>query len=115
MSVSLANSKDLISHSISVINNNKVTELKELFSTTLDASNTIVCLPVATLDSLQKLAEAINSDANLFNNIMAAINLKTHLTYVNTQVDNIIKTFLNYDTIETSYIRLTLQINYYTR
>ena len=39
-------------------------------------------LPVATLNSPQKLAEAINSDANLLYNIMVAINLKSDLTYV---------------------------------
>ena len=37
--------------------------------------------------------------------------LKSDLTYVNTQLDNIIETFLNYDTIETSTIKLTLKSN----
>ena len=38
--------------------------LKELCLPKLDDINNTVGLPVATLDSLQKLAEAINSDAN---------------------------------------------------
>ena len=77
--VSLTNSKDIIANSISVIDKDKVIDLKELFLSNLDAINNIVGLPVATLDSLQKLAEAINSDANFFNNIMAAINLKSDM------------------------------------
>ena len=56
----------------------------------------------------QKLAEAINSDDNIFNTMLKAINSKSDLTYVNTQLDNILETFLNYDTIETSTIKLTL-------
>ena len=77
--VSLTNSRDIIANSISVIDKDKVIDLKELFLSNLDAINNIVGLPVATLYSLQKLAEAINSDANFFNNIMAAINLKSDM------------------------------------
>ena len=108
MSVSLTNSNDLMTNSISVIDKTKLIGLKELCLAKVDAINTIVVLPVATLDSLQKLAEAINSDANFLNASMAAINLKSDLTYVNTQLDNMIKNFLNSDTIETSYIILNL-------
>ena len=94
MAVSLTNSKDIVANSISVIDKNKIIDLKELFLSNLDALNKIVGLPVATLDSLQKLAEAINSDANFFNNMMRAINLKSDLTYVNTQFDIILTQFL---------------------
>ena len=44
---------------------------------------------------------------------MAEINLKSDLTYVNTQLDNIIKKFLNYDTIDVSNIKLNLKNKYY--
>ena len=64
MSVSLTTSNDLMTNSISVIDKTKLIGLKELCLAKLDAINTIVGLPVATLDSLQKLAESINSDAN---------------------------------------------------
>ena len=63
MSVSLTKSKDLIANSISVIDKNEIIDLQKLFLSKLDAITNIVGLPVATLDSLQKLAEAINSDA----------------------------------------------------
>ena len=84
--VSLTNSKDIIANSISVIDKDKVIDLKELFLSNLDAINNIVGLPVATLDSLQKLAEAINSDANFFNNIMAATNLKSDMLIHNLMI-----------------------------
>ena len=84
--VSLTNSKDILANSISVIDKDKVIDLKELFLSNLDAINNIVGLPVATLDSLQKLAEAINSDANFFNNIMAAINLKSDMLIHNLMI-----------------------------
>ena len=89
--VSLTNSKDLIATSRSVIEKDKVIDLIELFSSKFDAITSIVGLPVATLNSLQQLAEAIHSCANCFTNIMAANKLKSDLTYVNTQLDNIIR------------------------
>ena len=70
----MTNSKDIVANSISVIDKDKVIDLKELFLTKIDAISGIVGLPVETLNSLQKLAEAINSDANFFNTIMGKIN-----------------------------------------
>ena len=73
MSVSLTNSKDIVANTISVIEKDNVATITDLFLSNLDAVNNIVGLPVATLNSLQKLAEAINSDANFFRNIMKSI------------------------------------------
>ena len=84
MAVSMTNTLDIVANTISVIDKNKVIDLKELFLSKLDAINNIVGLPVETLNSLQKLAEAINSDANFFNTIMAKINEKSDTPYVNT-------------------------------
>jgi hypothetical protein len=72
--VSLDNSKDIIANPISVIDKNKVIYLKELFLSKLDAINHIVGLPVETLNSLQKLGEAINNDGDFFNSMMRQIN-----------------------------------------
>ena len=109
--ISMTNSKDIVANTISVIDKDKVTDLKELFLSKLDATTNIVGLPVETLNSLQKLAEAINSDANFFNNIITDINLKSDLTYVNTQFDDILRTFLNYDTIDNTTIKFNLKSN----
>ena len=89
--VHLTNSSDVVANSISIIEKDKVVDLKDLFLSKLEAISGIVGLPPETLNSLQKLAEAINSDSNFFNNNMKAMNLKSDLAYVNTQLDNIIK------------------------
>ena len=68
-------------------------------------------MPVATLDPLQQLSEAINSDANLFNHSMAAMGLKSDLTYVNTQLDAILKKSFTYANIDSSNIKLNLKSN----
>ena len=54
MSISVTNSKDLVVNSISVINENKVIDLQELFLSNLYAINCIVGLSVATLNSRPK-------------------------------------------------------------
>ena len=71
-----------------------------MFLSKLNAITHIVGLPVEPLHSLQQAAEGINSDANFLNTSMAAIILKSDLTYVNTQVYDIIEQFLTYDTID---------------
>jgi ribonuclease PH len=91
--VSLTNSKDIVANSISVIDKHKVIDLKELFLSKLDAINSIVGLPVETLNSLQKLGEAINNDEDFFNSMMRQINLKSDISYVDSQVDIIINIF----------------------
>ena len=111
MSVSLTNSKDVVSNTISAFEKDNVVNVKDLFSSNLDAVSNIVGLPVETLNSLQTIAEAINSDPNFFRNIMTKLNFKSDLTYVNTQLDDIIKKFLKYDTIEVSNIKLNLKSN----
>ena len=110
-SISMTNSKDIVANSISVIDKDKVIDLKELFLTKIDAISGIVGLPVETLNSLQQLAEAINSDANFFNTIMGQINFKSDLIYVNTQFDNLIKNKINYYTLDETKIKLDMRAN----
>jgi hypothetical protein len=109
MAVSMHNSKDIVANSISVIDKNKVIDLKELCLSKLDAINNIVGLPVETLNSLQKLGESINNDGDFFNSIMRQINLKSDISYVDIQVDIIINKFLNYDTREQSNVKFLLK------
>jgi hypothetical protein len=103
--VSLTNSKDIVANSISVIDKTKVIDLKELLLSKLDATNDIVGLPIETLNSLQKLAESINSDSDFYNTMMKEINLKSDTTYVNIKFDILINNFLNYDTREQSNVK----------
>ena len=113
----LTKSKDIIANTIAVIDTAKVIDLKELLLSTLDAVNNIVGLPVETLNTLQQLAEAINSDA-VFDTIMKAFNLKPIITYVNTQFVHTITQFLNYDTRDESTIKFltkSYKINTYNK
>jgi hypothetical protein len=109
MAVSMNNSKDSVANSISVIDKNKIIDLKELCLSKLDAINNIVGLPVETLNSLQKLGESINNDGDFFNSIMRQINLKSDITHVDIQVDIIINKFLNYDTREQSNVKFLVK------
>jgi hypothetical protein len=105
MAVSMSNTKDIVANSISVIDKNKVIYLSELFLSKLDAINHIVGVPVETLNSLQKLAEAINHYCGFFGTIMRAINLKADTSFVVSHVDTLISKFLNYDTRAESNIK----------
>ena len=68
--------------------------------------NNIVGLPVETLNSLQKLAEAIKSDASVVDTITKAINLSSSVTCVNTQLYIMIAKPLTYDSRAESNIKL---------
>ena len=63
MALSRTSSLDISANTISVIYKEKVIDLKELGLSKLYAINNIVGLPIETLNSLQQLAKAINSDA----------------------------------------------------
>ena len=63
MATNITTSKDIVANTISVIDKQKVIYLKEWLLSNLDAVEHIVGLPIETLNSLQQLAEAINSDA----------------------------------------------------
>jgi hypothetical protein len=98
-----------VANSISVIDKNKVIDLKELFLSKLDAINEIVGLPTETVNSLQKLAESINYDSDFYNTMMKEINLKSDTTYVNNKIAIIIHNFLNCDTREQSTVKFLLK------
>ena len=80
MSVSLTFLKVLEANSISVIDNTRVFDLQDVCLSELYDIHSIVGLPMSTLNSLQQLAEAINSDDNFLNDIMASINLKVRFS-----------------------------------
>ena len=62
--VSLTNSQDIVANTRSVTHKHKVIDLTDFVLSKLNAINNIVGLPTAALNSLQQLAEAINSDAD---------------------------------------------------
>ena len=109
--VSFTNFKNIIANTISVIDKQIRWLIWKFFLSKLYDINSIVGLPIETLNSLQQLAEAINSDANFFDTIMNAINSKSDIIYVNTQLDTILRKVLNYDTIDVSNIEFLTKSN----
>ena len=72
-------------------------------------------MPADTLNSLQHLAGAINSDA-IFDASMKEVHLKSTVSYVTTQVFNRIPQFLRYDKQDEANIKLlnkSFKINTY--
>ena len=66
MAVSLTTSNDMVVNSLSLVEKNKVIDVKELFLSKLDAIDTIVGLAPETLNTLAKLGESINNDSNFY-------------------------------------------------
>ena len=69
MALSLTNSKDIVANSITVIQGNRSIDLLE----TIDA---VTGLAPDTLNSLEKLATALNNDSNFFNFVTNGLNNK---------------------------------------
>ena len=76
MPLSLNNSKDIVANSSSIIKGSKTVDLIE----SLDA---VTGLAPETLNSLEKLATALNNDSNFFTSIATALSIKanTSTTY----------------------------------
>ena len=69
MPISLNNSKDIVANSVSIIQGNRTIDLVE----TIDA---VQGFAPSTLNSLEKLAKAMNDDPNFFTELSNAISAK---------------------------------------
>ena len=106
MPVSLNNSKDIIANSISVIKGNRTIDVVE----TIDAVQGIA---QETLNSLEKLASAMNNDSNYFQTVTTAISNKADsaTTYTKSVVDGLLDAkvddteMTNYATKATTYTK----------
>ena len=106
MPLSLNNSRDIVANSLSIIKGNKTIDVLE----TIDAVQGLV---PETLNSLEKLANALNGDSTFFQTVSTAISNKadTVTTYnkdtvnilLDTKVDDTEMT--NYATTATTYTR----------
>ena len=90
MSVNLTNTKGIIADSINVKKGNAPVNV-------LDSSNNIAGLPPETLDSLEKIANAMDNDPNFFQTIADGLGAK-----LNTQTFNDTMTDVNaeFETID---------------
>jgi hypothetical protein len=82
MPVSLRNSKDIVDNSLSLIRGNK-------FIDVLETIDSVQGLAPETLNSLEKLASALNNDSNYFQTVSGAIDNKADkaTTYNKAEVD----------------------------
>ena len=97
MSISLNNSKDIVANSLSIIKGNKTIDVLE----TIDA---VQGLAPETLNSLEKLANALNGDSNYFQTVATAISDKADksTTHTRSVVDQLIDSKVD-DTEMTNY------------
>ncbi len=106
MSVSLNSSKDIVANSFSIIEGNKTSDIPE----TIDD---VKGLPPKTLNSCEKLANAINCDSNYFQRVAATTNDEADEStiYSNTVVNSLLDAkvddaeMTNYATTATTYTR----------
>ena len=106
MAISLNDSKDIVANSLSIIKGNRTIDVLE----TIDA---VQGLAPETLNSLEKLANALNGDSTFFQTVSTAISNKadTVTTYNKDTVNNLLDTkvddteMTNYATTATTYTK----------
>ena len=106
MPLSLNNSKDIVANSLSIIKGNRTIDVLE----TIDA---VQGLAPETLNSLEKLANALNGDSTFFQTVSTAISNKADAatTYNKNTVNNLLDAkvddteMTNYATTATTYTR----------
>ena len=81
MPLSLNNSIDIVANSISIIKGNKTVDL-------IESLDSVTGLPPATLNSLEKLATALNNDSGFFTTVTTAIGSKADSSIVTAALSN---------------------------
>ena len=82
MPVSLTNSVDIVANSVAVIQNNQIVDVAEKFGN-------ITGLAPEALNSLEKLATALNNDANFFQTTTTALGTKATTEYVDANLEDV--------------------------
>ena len=82
MQVSLTNSKDIVANSISVIDYNNVVNIMDLIRQVNNIITVIVGNPPLTMNTLEKISQAINNDPQFYNVIINMINSRLHSTTI---------------------------------
>ena len=77
MAINLTNRNDIICDSLVILsNNNPRVDVGTSINQINNTITSVVGLPVATLNSLEKVAIAINNDPQFFTNMQASINTR---------------------------------------
>ena len=82
MPVSLTNSKDIVANSISVIDYNNVVDIMDLIGKINNIITVIVGNPPLTMNTLEKISQAINNDPQFYNVIINMINSRLPSTTI---------------------------------
>ena len=86
MGINLSNEINVVAHSLSLFENNKITDVREIFLSKIDALNNIVGIAPETLNTLAKLGEAINNDSNFYNTLIQHLSFKANTIDVYTKL-----------------------------
>jgi hypothetical protein len=108
MVFNLSNTVDIVANTLSVIDENRVIDVRELFLSKLDAIDNIVGLPPDTLNTLQKLGEAINNDSNFYESLIHDLSFKANAadtytkteTYTEEEVNGLLTDMITYVTAQ---------------
>ena len=106
MPVSLSNSKDIVANSISLVRGNRLIGVLE----TIDA---VQGLAPETLNSLEKLANALNNDSNYFATVSDIFEDKADkaTTYTKTEVNTALNLKANQSSLDTTNSTVALKAN----
>jgi hypothetical protein len=110
MIVFLTNSNDLVVNSLSLVEENKIIDVKELFLSKLDSIDSIVGLAPETLNTLAKLGEAINNDSNFYQTLITDLSFKANVADTYRQIETFSNTEVN-DKMAQAQTQLTSQLS----
>ena len=82
MPVSLTNSKDIVANSVSIIDYNNVVDITDLIEKIIFIITVIVGNPPLTMNTSEKISQAINNDPQFYNVIINMINSRLPSTTI---------------------------------
>ena len=82
MPVALTNSKDIVANSVSIVDYNKVVDIMGLIGEISSVITYVIGKPPVTMNTLEKIYQAINNDPQFYRMIVSMINSKLHSTTI---------------------------------
>ena len=104
MSFNLSNSVDLIANSVKIIKGNQLEDITTLFLSKDEAVSGIVGIPPATLNTLEKISNALDNDPNFFTSNEGRLQSKANIAEVETKLNLKADVLTTYSKTETNNI-----------